>query len=133
MKNTHEGVLLLVVKLQTKACNFTKSNTPPWVLFTFFKCTNATKSRKAPHVNNDDEFNKFCKISIDTLNSFAPIKKKFARTNQMPFITKEFSRKIMKRLRNSFLKKKTEETCKLYLKQQYVSLLQKTRKEYYQN
>ena len=36
VKNTHEGVLLLV-KLQAKACNFTKSNTPPWVFFTFFK------------------------------------------------------------------------------------------------
>ena len=28
VKNTHGGVL--------KACNFTKSNTPPWVFFTFF-------------------------------------------------------------------------------------------------
>ena len=30
VKNTHGGVLLL-------ACNFTKSNTSPWALFTFFK------------------------------------------------------------------------------------------------
>ena len=38
VKNT-PGVLLLV-KLQAVACNFTKSNTPPWVFFTFFKlCT----------------------------------------------------------------------------------------------
>ena len=29
-----------------KACNFTKSNTPPWVFFTFVKCTNGTKSQK---------------------------------------------------------------------------------------
>ena len=46
MKNTQEGVLLLV-KLQAKsvlegvlllvACNFTKGDTPPWVFFTFFK------------------------------------------------------------------------------------------------
>ena len=36
MKNTH-GVLLLLVKLQAEACNFTKSNSPPWVFFTFFK------------------------------------------------------------------------------------------------
>ena len=36
IKNTHGGVLLLV-KLQPKVCNFTKSNTPPWLLFTFFK------------------------------------------------------------------------------------------------
>ena len=31
VKNTHEGVLLLV------ACNYTKRNSPPWVFFTFFK------------------------------------------------------------------------------------------------
>ena len=38
------------------------------------------------YVNNDDGFNRFFEISIDTLNSFAPIKNKFVRTNQMPFI-----------------------------------------------
>ena len=32
VKNTH-GALLLLVKLQAKACNFTKSNSPPWVIF----------------------------------------------------------------------------------------------------
>ena len=36
VKNTHGGVLLYV-KLQAEACNFTKSNIPPWVFFTFFK------------------------------------------------------------------------------------------------
>ena len=36
VKNTYERVLLLV-KLQASACKFTKSNTPPWVFFTFFK------------------------------------------------------------------------------------------------
>ena len=30
--------------------NFTKSNTPPWVFFTFLNCTNGTKSRNAPRV-----------------------------------------------------------------------------------
>ena len=34
MANTHGGVLLLV---QAEACNFTQSNTPPWMFFTFFK------------------------------------------------------------------------------------------------
>ena len=33
-KNTEEGVLLLV-KFQVSFCNFTKSNIPPWVFFTF--------------------------------------------------------------------------------------------------
>ena len=36
VKNTHGGVLILV-KLQAVACNFTKINTPPWVFFTFLK------------------------------------------------------------------------------------------------
>ena len=36
VKNTYGGVLILV-KLLASACNFAKINTPPWVLFTFFK------------------------------------------------------------------------------------------------
>ena len=35
LKNTH-GRVLILVKLQAKACNFTKINALPWVLFTFF-------------------------------------------------------------------------------------------------
>ena len=38
MKNTHGGVLHLV-KLQVEACNFTKSNTSPWVFFTLYAPT----------------------------------------------------------------------------------------------
>ena len=55
----------------------------------------------------------------------------------MPFITKGLSRKTTKkpRLRNNFLRKKTEETRKFYVKQRdkSVSLLKKGKKEYYQN
>ena len=36
MKDTHGGVLILV-KLQAEACNFTEINAPPWLFFTFFK------------------------------------------------------------------------------------------------
>ena len=50
-KNTHGGVLLLV-KLQAKACNLTKSNTPPWVFSRFLNITNGTKSRNAPHIED---------------------------------------------------------------------------------
>ena len=39
-----------LVKLQAKACNLTKSNSPPWAFFTFFKFANGTKSREAPHI-----------------------------------------------------------------------------------
>ena len=31
------------------------------------------------YVNNDDGFNRFCKIGIDSLNIFVPIKNKFVR------------------------------------------------------
>ena len=38
VKNTHGGVLLLIkLQAKAKASNFTKSNTPPWVFFTFSK------------------------------------------------------------------------------------------------
>ena len=36
VKNTH-GEVLILAKLQALTCNFTKSNTPLWVFFTFFK------------------------------------------------------------------------------------------------
>ena len=41
-ENAHAGVLFLV-KLLALAWNFTKSNTPTWMFFTFFKFTNDTK------------------------------------------------------------------------------------------
>ena len=55
----------------------------------------------------------------------------------MPFITKKLSKEIMKRLRlrKKFLRKKTDKTFKLYVKQRSkcVSLLKKGKKEYYQS
>ena len=52
VKNIHGGVLLLV-KLQAEGCNFTKSNTHPWVFSRFLNCTNGTKLRKTSHIKND--------------------------------------------------------------------------------
>ena len=64
VKNIHERVLPLV-KFQTLACNFTKSNTPPWLITTtllkstllhgrflrFLHCANGTKSHIAPNLD----------------------------------------------------------------------------------
>ena len=50
VKNSHGGVLLLA-KLQAKACNFTKRNTAPWVFSCFLNCINSTKSRKGSHIS----------------------------------------------------------------------------------
>ena len=49
VKNTYGGVLLLA-KLQVSACNFTKSNTPRWVLSRFLNCTNGTKSHNVSQI-----------------------------------------------------------------------------------
>ena len=68
---------------------------------------------------------------MDTLNSCAPIKKEYARGNQMPFMTKNLSKEIMTRLRlrNKYLRHKTEENRLLYTQQRNkcVSLLRKTK------
>ena len=80
--------------------------------------------------NNDDGFNRFCKISIDALNSFAPIKNKFVRASQIRLIAKELSSEMIQRsrLRNNFLQKKTRETRKFYIKQRNkcVAVLKKS-------
>ena len=75
--------------------------------------------------------------SLDSLEKHAPRKKKYARGNQMPFFNKELSKAIMTRtkLRNIFLQNKSEENRIRYARQRNfcVSLLRKTKKEYYQN
>ena len=71
---------------------------------------------------------RFFNISISTLYEHAPCKKKYARANHMPCLTKDLLKVIMakSRLRNNFLKIKTgEENRTLYVKQQNycISLL----------
>ena len=67
------------------------------------------KLSKEVFVNNDDGLQRFCDININILNRHAPHKRKHARGNQMPLITKDLSKAIMKRsrLRNNFLKNRT--------------------------
>ena len=87
--------------------------------------------------NNDNGLKKFCKTTMNTLNLFAPIKKKYVRGNQMPFMTKDLSKEMItrSRLRNKYLKDKTKETRFLYTQQRNkcVSLLRKTKINYYGN
>ena len=81
-------------------------------------------------VNNDYGFEKFCNITLKTLDKYVPRKAKHARGNQIPFMTKDLSTNTMKRsrLRNKYLKNNNEENRKLYAKQRNycVSLLRKT-------
>ena len=86
---------------------------------------------------NGSGFEKFLQICIQTLDIFAPYKKKYLRGNNMPFMNKSLARAHMKRsrLRNLYLKKKTETTRLAYIKQRNycVSLLRKTKKDHYAN
>ena len=78
-------------------------------------------------------------ITLKTLDKYAPHKSKHARGNQMPFMTKNLSKNIMKRsrLRNKYLNNNNnnEENRKLYAQQRNycVSLLRKTKNVYYEN
>ena len=49
VKNSHGGLILLV-KLQAQACNITKSNTPPWVFFNFFKIVQTVPNLATDHI-----------------------------------------------------------------------------------
>ena len=64
-------------------------------------------------------------------------KKKYITGNQLPFMNKTLSKAIMLRakLRNKFLKNRSNENKTNYVKQRNhcVSLLRKTKREYYSN
>ena len=81
---------------------------------------------KSEHFDNIPS-NLFKATANKILEKHAPTKKKYARANQAPFITKTLSKKIMKRshLRNKFLNTKSDTDRKAYNKQRnyVVSLL----------
>ena len=72
---------------------------------------------------NGNGFSGFFDICRTTLDQHAPRKKKFTRGNHMPFINKTLSKEIMKRtkLRNKFLKDRTEENRNRYASQRTIA------------
>ena len=68
---------------------------------------------------------------------YSPLKKKYIRGNSSPFMKRVLSKKIMKRsrLRNKYLKSKSETDKKNYVKQRnyYMTLLRRIKKEHYGN
>ena len=79
------------------------------------KSTDLIFSSDDPNENYELITNVFSNI----VEKHAPLKKKFLRGNQAPFMTKEFRKAIYNRsrLRNKFCKIPTEENEKLYKKQ----------------
>ena len=76
-------------------------------------------------------------MSKDAFDIRVPIKHKYLRSNQSPFMNKKISRAIMNRtkLRNRFLGTRSNEDKAAYNKQwnYCVSLIRKTKQQYYNN
>ena len=110
--------------------------------------------RNLKYFNNDlfrnylyQELNKYDAINIEcihfeeiflkTYNAHAPLKKRFLRANNSPFMNKYLSKAIMERsrLRNKYLKLKTNVSKLAYKKQRNycVGLLRKVKKQFYEN
>ena len=79
----------------------------------------------------------FEEIFLKTLNVHAPLKKRFLRANNSPFMNKQLCKAIMarSRLRNKYLKLKTNDSKNAYKKQRNycVGLLKKVKKQFYVN
>ena len=78
---------------------------------------------------------KFIKVCINTISNHVPSTKKYTRGNHLPIMNKELSKAIMNqtRLRNIYLRKRSDENRKKYFKQRNycVSLLRTTQRKYY--
>ena len=87
--------------------------------------------------NNDLEFDIFNAVFNEAIQKEAPIKQRYVRTNQAPFINKTINKEIMKRsrLRNKFLNTKSDNDRKAYNKQRNlcVSLIRREKKNFFNN
>ena len=87
--------------------------------------------------NSDQSFSNFVNTCNTVLDKQLPKKKKYVRGNQSPFMNKTLSKANMLRtlVRNKFLKNRSNENKTNYVKQRNhcVSLLRKTKREYYTN
>ena len=74
---------------------------------------------------------------METLNKHAPLKKRYIRANNSPFMNEDLCKAIMvrSRLRNKFLKLKTDDVWNAYRIQRNfcVSLLRDTKRNFYEN
>ena len=87
--------------------------------------------------NSDLEFDIFKAVLNQAIQKHAPIKQRYVRANQAPFINKTINKEIMKRsrLRNKFLNTKSDIDRKAYNKQRNlcVSLIRQGKKDFFNN
>ena len=81
-----------------------------------------------------DEFDKFKYLVFKVLETHAPVKEKYIRYNQGPFMTNDLRKAIMNRSRlNKFRNENTEQNKWAYKKQRNlcVKLLKRVKKTFY--
>ena len=98
----------------------------------FHKELHQELSQKNLYTISNDEF---VNTSLKILRKHAPLKQKYLRANQGPFMTKELQKAIMLRskLRNRLNRLKTDQACIDYKKQRNVCtyILRKAKRDYY--
>ena len=106
---------------------------------TLFRVLNKLRNSNLQISDKDlKHFKETCLPVVNTIaNTIAPLKSRFIRANQAPFINKEIQCAVMVRskLRKNFLKSRSKSDKKAYNKQRNkcVSLSRKTKKAYYSN
>ena len=93
------------------------------------------------NLNSDTQsttnYNNFQNILCNVLNKHAPMKKKYLRANDSPFMTKHLRKMIMNRSRckNAYTKSKTVENWEKYrkIRNECVKITKKAKKDYFQN
>ena len=87
--------------------------------------------------NNDLEFDQFKAALDEAIQRHAPLKKRYIRANQAPFINKKINKEMMKRsrLKNKFLNAKNDIDRKAYNKQcnLCISLIRSEKKNFFSN
>ena len=88
-------------------------------------------------LQDDEDYGAFDAVVTNTLNKHAPIKKKYLRANDGPFMTKALRKAMMhrKKLRNRYIKSRTDENLKAFKTQRNfcVKLLRRAKSDYYRN
>ena len=86
---------------------------------------------------SNENYNNFQNILSEVLDRHAPIKKKYLRANNSPFMTKQLRKMIMSRSRckNRYFRNKTIENWERYrkLRNDCVKLTKKVKREYFEN
>ena len=114
-----------------------KINYRDYKLFDISLFRTELKNRLEGLDKHDITYEQFEYTFMEVLNTHAPMKLKYVRANNAPFMNKNISKAIMKRsrLRNKFLSNPNDNNKRIYNKHRNycVNLLRKEKKKYYNN